>query len=509
MTQTARKNSPLVLCILDGWANNPSPENNAVIQAATPCFDALCHTHPTAELMTCGAFVGLPDGQMGNSEVGHTNIGAGRVVMQDLPRINRAMADHDLAHNQTLLSIFTTLKNTGNALHLLGLVSDGGVHAHQSHMVYLANLAHDNGVPVYIHALTDGRDTAPTSAHDFMADFMASAPHATLATVCGRYFAMDRDNNWQRTQACYDAVVSGQGENAPHALTLIKDSYAQHITDEFIPAHVIGNYGGVKLGDAMLMTHFRADRARQIMTAFAAPDFDKFPVRHGVFSSVTGMTDYSDSLKPHTQTLFPPQDLTHVLGEVLADNGISQLRVAETEKYAHVTFFLNGGREQPFAGEDRILLPSPKVATYDLQPTMASVEIGEAVTQAILAQQHQVIIVNFAAPDMVGHTGNLQAAITAVETVDTALGKMAHALAQVQGAMIVTADHGNCDMMVNPDTGQPHTAHTLFPVPVCLVSYDGTVSALRNGQLADLAPTVLALLGIAQPPQMSGQSLLM
>ena len=508
MTNTQKKHRPIVLCILDGWANNPDPENNAVKQAKTPHFDKICDTNPTAELMTCGEFVGLPDGQMGNSEVGHTNIGAGRTVMQDLPRINHAVATDEFANNKTLQSIINTLKSSGNALHLVGLVSDGGVHAHQSHMAYLANLAHDHGITVYIHALTDGRDTAPTSAHDFMCDFIQSAPNATLATLCGRYFGMDRDTNWQRTQTCYDAIVNAQGDNTPDALSLITECYAQNTTDEFIPAYVIDGYTGVNQGDALIMTNFRADRARQIMTAFSDPDFAEFPVKTGVFSSITGMTEYSEALNQHTQTLFPPEDLTHVLGQVLADNQIPQLRVAETEKYAHVTFFFNGGQETPFAGEDRILLPSPKVATYDLQPTMASKEIGDAVTKAVLDQNHKVIIVNFAAPDMVGHTGDLQAAITAVETVDTALGTIINALEQVQGTLLVTADHGNCDMMVNPDTGQPHTAHTLFPVPLCLVSYDNTVSALKNGRLADLAPTILTLLNIEKPTQMNGESLL-
>lgn len=506
MSQT---HSPLILCILDGWANNPTPENNAVAQAKTPNFDALCASHPTAELMTCGEYVGLPDGQMGNSEVGHTNIGAGRTVMQDLPRINHAITTNTLAENSTLTATLDTLKSTGNALHLLGLVSDGGVHAHQSHMAYIANVAHSHGVSVYIHALTDGRDTAPTSARDFMAELIKSAPHATIATVCGRYFAMDRDTNWERTQTAYDAMVSGVGNTASDPIALIEQCYGDNTTDEFIPAHVMGDYNGVQQGDALIMTNFRADRARQIMTAIATPDFAEFAVQHGIFSTIIGMTEYADTLNAYTQTLFPPNDLTNVLGQVLADKGIPQLRVAETEKYAHVTFFLNGGQETPFDGEDRILLPSPKVATYDLQPTMATPEIGDAVTNAITDQKHGVIIVNFAAPDMVGHTGDLSAAITAVETVDTALGKMATALQAVGGRMIVTADHGNCDQMVNPDTGQPHTAHTLFPVPVCLVDYTDTPTpAITNGRLADLAPTMLALLGIAQPVQMDGKSLL-
>ena len=498
--------SPIVLCILDGWANNPSPANNAVKMAKTPNFDTLIDTYPTAELMTCGDFVGLPDGQMGNSEVGHTNIGAGRTVMQDLPRINHAVANNTMGDIPLLKNTLQALKSSGQALHLMGLVSDGGVHAHQDHMAHLANLAHAQGIKTYIHALTDGRDTAPKSAKSYMEKLIKSAPHATLATITGRYFAMDRDNNWQRTQSAYHAIISAQGDRGDNVLSVIDSCYGNDITDEFIPAHVLGDYTGVGQGDVIIMTNFRADRARQIMMAFAHADFDGFTTDPNPFSTIISMTEYSEALNTCTETLFPPESLDNVLGQVLADNAITQLRVAETEKYAHVTFFLNGGREDPFALEDRILIPSPKVATYDLQPTMGTVEIGDAVAEALLDKKHRVIIVNFAAPDMVGHTGDLNAAIVAVETVDTALGTIVSALNTVGGTMIVTADHGNCDMMVNSDTGEPHTAHTLFPVPVCLVS--NTKNHLKNGRLADLAPTLLNLLDIPVPNEMNGQSLL-
>ena len=508
MSANPNNQPPIVLCILDGWANNPDPANNAVKQAKTPNFDAIVDTCPTAELMTCGAFVGLPDGQMGNSEVGHTNIGAGRTVMQDLPRINTAVAQNTMIDIPLLQTTLNDLKSNGQALHLVGLISDGGVHAHQNHMAHMANLAHAQGITTYIHALTDGRDVAPKSAKTFIEQFTKSAPNAMIATITGRYFAMDRDNNWQRTQSAYDAIVNGMGDKGGNAQWVIDTCYQNKITDEFIPAHVLGDYKGTNQGDAIIMTNFRADRARQIMAAFADNTFDIFANNPNQFSAIIGMTEYSDVLNTHTETLFPPENLNHVLGEVLSENKITQLRVAETEKYAHVTFFLNGGREDPFDGEDRILIPSPKVATYDLQPTMASIEIGNAVTNAILDKKHRVIIVNFAAPDMVGHTGDLNAAITAVETVDTALGQIISALKSVNGNMIVTADHGNCDMMVNPDTGEPHTAHTLFPVPVCLVSYENTKYSIKNGRLADLAPTILELLGIDKPRDMNGQSLL-
>ena len=507
-SQLESPQSPIVLCILDGWANNPSPENNAVKLAKTPNFDAIMDTCPTAELMTCGAFVGLPDGQMGNSEVGHTNIGAGRTVMQDLPRINTAVTQNTMGDIPLLQNTLNHLKSNGRDLHLIGLISDGGVHAHQNHMTHIAGLAHSQGITTYIHALTDGRDVAPKSAKTFIENLTQSAPNAIMATITGRYFAMDRDNNWERTQTAYDAIINGLGDKEDNAQSVIDACYHNNITDEFMPAHVLGDYAGVNQGDAIIMTNFRADRARQIMTAFADDTFDKFTTKPHIFSAIIGMTEYSDALNAHTETLFPPENLTHVLGEVLSHNAITQLRVAETEKYAHVTFFLNGGREDPFDGEDRILIPSPKVATYDLQPTMASREIGDAVANALLDKKHRVIMVNFAAPDMVGHTGDLNAAITAVETVDTALGTILSALKSATGTMIVTADHGNCDMMVNPDTGEPHTAHTLFPVPVCLVSYASAKHQLKNGRLADLAPTILQLLNIDKPTQMNGQSLL-
>ena len=401
MSESSINQNPIVLCILDGWANNPSAENNAVKLANTPNFDKIIDTSPTAELMTCGEFVGLPDGQMGNSEVGHTNIGAGRTVMQDLPRINHAITTNEIANIDILKSTFETLKSTGKNLHLIGLVSDGGVHAHQSHMAHIANLAYENGITTYIHALTDGRDTAPKSARTFLEQFIKFAPNAIIATITGRYFAMDRDNNWERTQTAYNAIVSASGQYGDNALSIIDTCYNNNITDEFIPAHVLNGYTGVQNNDIIIMTNFRADRARQIMTAFADDTFDAFPVQNNIFANVIGMTEYSDALNTCTQTIFPPENLTNVLGQVLADNNITQMRIAETEKYAHVTFFLNGGREEPFNGEDRTLLPSPKVATYDLQPTMASIEIGNAVAKTVLDKQHRVIIVNFAAPDMV------------------------------------------------------------------------------------------------------------
>ena len=499
---------PVMLVILDGFGWREDRADNAVALAKKPNFDRLWAASPHAFLTTCGKVVGLPNGQMGNSEVGHLNIGAGRVVMQELPRIDTAIADGSLAQNPALLALIETLKQTGGTAHLLGLVSPGGVHSHQDHAAALAKILHAQGIPVIVHAWMDGRDTPPQAGAMYMENFEAAlGENAKIGTVIGRYYAMDRDKRWERVQLAYDLIRQAKGAHFPTAIAAIKASYAENITDEFIKPAAIGDYAGVKDGDAILSFNFRADRVREILTALLDPAFDGFARTAPKFSTAVGMTAYSDALAPFMQTLFDPQRMDLLLGEVVANKGLKQLRMAETEKYPHVTYFLNGGREVPFEGEDRIMVPSPKVATYDLQPEMSAPELTQKAVAAINTGKYDLIILNFANPDMVGHTGVLAAAIKAVETVDAGLGAIADAVAAQGGALLVTADHGNCETMRDPETGGPHTAHTLNPVPVfCAGAPAG--AKLRDGILADLAPTLLALLGVEQPELMTGKSLI-
>jgi 2,3-bisphosphoglycerate-independent phosphoglycerate mutase len=499
---------PVMLVILDGFGHREERADNAVAQASTPNFDRLWAESPHAYLTTCGNVVGLPQGQMGNSEVGHLNIGAGRVVMQELPRIDAAIADGSLKKFPALTDMIVNLKASGKTCHLLGLISPGGVHAHQNQAIALAKIIAGAGVNVVVHGWLDGRDTAPQSALEFLKEFEAALPkHAKIATLIGRYYAMDRDKRWERVSQAYDLIVAGQGANFPNAHAAILAAYSAQKTDEFAPAAVLGDYAGAQHGDALLCFNFRADRVREILGALLDPDFDGFNrAEKPEFSTAIGMTAYSDDLTPFMQTLFAPIPMNDLLGEVVATAGKTQLRMAETEKYPHVTYFLNGGREVPYDGEDRIMVASPKVATYDLQPEMSAPELAEKAVSAINSGKYDMIILNFANPDMVGHTGSLPAAIKAVETVDAGLGKIAAAIAAQNGALLVTADHGNCEMMRDPETGGPHTAHTLNPVPVLLAgAAPGT--KLHDGILADLAPTLLALLKIPQPALMTGKNL--
>jgi 2,3-bisphosphoglycerate-independent phosphoglycerate mutase len=498
---------PAMLVILDGFGWRESREDNAVALARKPNFDRLWAANPHAFLTTSGRVVGLPQGQMGNSEVGHLNIGAGRVVMQELPRIDTAIEDDSLAQNPELLSFIQTLQSTGGACHLMGLVSPGGVHSHHDQAVAVAKILSDAGIKVTIHAWMDGRDTPPQAGAGYMEEFQSAlGATASIGTVIGRYYAMDRDKRWERVQLAYDLITAAKGTHYPTAIDAIKASYAQDITDEFIKPAVIGTYAGVRDGDAILCFNFRADRVREILTALLDPAFNSFPQK-AKFSAAVGMTAYSDALAPLMRTLFDPQHLGGILGEIVSAAGKKQLRMAETEKYPHVTYFLNGGREIPFEGEDRIMVPSPKVATYDLQPEMSAPELTEKAVAAINTGIYDLIILNFANPDMVGHTGVLAAAIKAVETVDAGLGAIADAVAAQGGALLVTADHGNCETMRDPETGGPHTAHTTNPVPVlCAGAPAGAV--LHDGILADLAPTLLALMGVAQPAAMTGKSLI-
>lgn len=504
---------PVMLVILDGWGWREDRADNAIRLAQTPHFDRLWAGCPHGFLRTCGQDVGLPEGQMGNSEVGHLNIGAGRVVMQDLPRIDAAVADGSLARNGELAAVIAALRQSGGVCHLLGLVSPGGVHSHETHVIALAHILTDAGIAVKIHAFTDGRDTPPCSADvDLRRLAEALPPGADIATVCGRYYAMDRDHRWERVAKAYDAIVDGQGARFPQTGAVIKDAYAVNISDEFVSPACIGDYAGMRDGDGLLCFNFRADRVREILSAFLDPDFVGFTRRVKIrFAVAAGMTRYSIALDPFLQTLFPPQPLTHLLGQVTAAAGCKQLRLAETEKYAHVTYFLNGGEEELNVGEDRILIPSPNVATYDLQPEMSAAELTDRAIEAIGGRKYDLIVLNYANPDMVGHTGNLAAAIRAVEAVDTGLGRIADAIARQGGALLVTADHGNCEMMRDPVTGGPHTAHTLNPVPVLLMRSAAaaqTNAHLSNGRLADIAPTLLSLMGLAQPEEMTGISLI-
>ena len=500
---------PVMLVILDGFGWREDDADNAVRQAKTPVFDRLWEAGPRGFLHTSGHDVGLPDGQMGNSEVGHLNIGAGRVVMQDLPRIGNAIASGEIAKAPVLTGFIKKLQDSGGTCHLLGLVSPGGVHSHQDHAVALAKILADAGVPAVMHALTDGRDTPPQSAGDDIKRLLAALPKSVpVATVCGRYYAMDRDKRWDRVSKAYAAIVEADAPRFPDASAVVADAYANKKFDEFIVPAVVGDYRGMNDGDGVLCFNFRADRVREILGAMLDPQFDGFERQRVVkFAAAVGLTQYSDALDKFMQAIFPPQSFAHILGEVVADAGRTQLRMAETEKYPHVTYFLNGGHEDPYRGEDRIMVPSPKVATYDLQPEMSAPELTDKAVEAINSGKYDMIILNFANPDMVGHTGSLPAAIKAVETVDASLGRIADAIRKAGGALLVTADHGNCEMMRDPDTGGPHTAHTTNPVPVVLFGARNR-GLVAEGRLADIAPTLLELMELPKPKEMTGHSLL-
>jgi 2,3-bisphosphoglycerate-independent phosphoglycerate mutase len=499
---------PVILCILDGWGLNPDTSANAPALANTPNFDRLMATCPHAKLVTHGPDVGLPRGQMGNSEVGHTNIGAGRVVAMDLGAIDLAIEDGSFGQNPQLLDFIARLKTSGGTAHLMGVISDGGVHGHVSHVIAAANTVAAAGVPVIIHAITDGRDVAPSSAPEHMARLLGGLDAAVqVGTVIGRYWAMDRDNRWERVGRAFEAMVSAKGESAADPQAAIAAAHARGETDEFIAPTVIGDYAGAKAGDGFYCLNFRADRAREILAALGDPAFDGFDAAaRPKWEAMLGMVDYSASHNGYMTTAYPKPVLNNTLGEWVSKQGRSQFRLAETEKYPHVTFFLNGGAEAVNPGEDRAMPKSPKVATYDLQPEMSEPEVAEKLVGAI-EHGYDLIVVNFANPDMVGHTGDLQAAIKACEAVDNGLGQALAALEKAGGAMIVTADHGNCETMVDPVTGGPHTAHTTNLVPVIL--YGGPVGCnLRDGRLSDLAPTVLQLMGLPQPDEMTGTTLI-
>lgn len=498
---------PVILTILDGWGLSDDTSANAPALAKTPTMDRLYAQCPNATLITHGPDVGLPTGQMGNSEVGHTNIGAGRVVAMDLGQIDLAIEDGSFFQNPALLDFAVKVKNAGGVAHVMGLTSDGGVHAHSVHMLAAITALTKAGLPVAVHVITDGRDVAPTSATEQVAAFEQALPEgASIVTVSGRYYAMDRDNRWERVEQSYRTVVEAQGATQPDALSGIKASYAQDVADEFIVPFPVGDYAGMQAGDGLFFVNFRADRAREILAAMAAPDFDGFERSAPQLSALLGMVEYSDAHNAYMTTAYPKREIVNTLGEWAAKHGKSQFRLAETEKYPHVTFFLNGGKEAPESGEDRFMPKSPKVATYDLQPEMSAGEVTEQFLGAI-DHGYDLIVVNYANPDMVGHTGDLNAAIAACEAVDAGLGQVVAKLEKQGGAMLVIADHGNCETMVDPETGGPHTAHTTNLVPVIL--FGGPEGAqIKPGRLADVAPTLLQLMELDQPAEMTGESLI-
>ena len=499
---------PVVLCILDGWGLSDDSPANAPALAATPNFDRIWNDCPHARLITHGPDAGLPSGQMGNSEVGHTNIGAGRVVAMDLGQIDLAIEDGSFYENEELQAFIAKVTESAGMAHVMGLISDGGVHGHTEHALAAAKAITDAGVTVAMHVVTDGRDVAPKSADKFVAELEERLPEgAFIATVSGRYYAMDRDNRWERVQLAYDAMVGGKGFEAATAEDAVKDSYKQDVLDEFIKPVVIGGFEGVHDGDGFFCLNFRADRAREILRAIGEPDFNDFEVgERPKLSALLGMVEYSDGHNDYMDTAFPKRKIVNTLGAWVAKQGKKQFRLAETEKYPHVTFFLNGGVEVPEEGEDRFMPKSPNVATYDLQPEMSAPEVTAKFVEAINGD-YDMIVVNYANPDMVGHTGDLEAAKAACEAVDSGLGEALKALEAKGGAMIVTADHGNCEVMVDPKSGGAHTAHTLNLVPVVMVG--GPEDAeLRDGRLADLAPTVLQLMGLDVPAEMTGESLI-
>jgi 2,3-bisphosphoglycerate-independent phosphoglycerate mutase len=503
---------PVILCVLDGWGERADRADNGILLARTPNWQRICSASPHALLQASEHYVGLPDGQMGNSEVGHMNIGAGRVVLQDLPRIDRAIADGSLAENPRLAAFAAALARSHGTVHLLGLLSPGGVHSHQDHLAALATILAARGLRVRVHAILDGRDTPPRSAKEYVARFLDSVRgkgDIAIATVSGRYYAMDRDKRWDRVEKAWRALALGDGATAETASAAIDAAYAAGQGDEFVLPTAIAGYPGMAEGDGILCGNFRADRVREILPALLDPQFCDFARGKAIrFAAALGMTEYSTELNALLPALFRPQDLTDIFGEVVAAAGHSKLRIAETEKYAHVTFFFNGGREKPFQGEERILVPSPKVATYDLAPEMSAFTVTDRLVEAIDAGRFDVVVLNYANADMVGHTGDLAAAVKAVEAVDACLGRLADAIERAGGCLLITADHGNAEMMRDPKTGQPHTAHTLNPVPIVLFNPPARIGGLAEGRLADIAPTLLALLGLPQPAAMTGRSLL-
>ncbi|WP_419568890.1 2,3-bisphosphoglycerate-independent phosphoglycerate mutase [Ruminococcus sp.] len=499
---------PLILMILDGFGIAPE-KGNAIKAANKPNIDKLFAENPVTQIGASGMDVGLPDGQMGNSEVGHTNMGAGRIVYQELTRITKTINEDKLKENEAIVNAMDKAIENGTALHLMGLLSSGGVHSHNTHLYGILELAKKKGLEnVYVHAFLDGRDVPPSSAAEFMdelLDKMKEIGVGKVATVSGRYYAMDRDNNWDRVEKTYAAMVYGEGEKADCPVCAVKNSYDKGVTDEFVVPVVVEGGAQVKPNDSIIFFNFRPDRAREITRTFVDPDFKGFERKNGFFPvNFVCMTQY-DATMPNVDVAFKPQTLKNTLGEYVSNKGMTQLRIAETEKYAHVTFFFNGGVEKQYEGEDRILVKSPAVATYDLQPEMSAYEVTDKLVPAIESGKYDMIILNYANCDMVGHTGVFEAAVKAVEAVDTCVGRVVEAIKKMGGVALITADHGNADKMVDAD-GSPFTAHTTNPVPFCVVGYDCQLR--EGGRLADIAPTMLQIMGLEQPAEMDGVSLI-
>ena len=501
----------MMLMILDGYGINENPKGNAIAMANTPVMDKLIKQNPNTTIKTSGLDVGLPEGQMGNSEVGHTNIGAGRIVYQELTRITKSIEDGDFFSIPELTEAIENCKKHNSKLHVMGLLSDGGVHSHIRHLYAILELAKRKGFEdVYVHCFLDGRDTPPASAEGYIIQLekkMEEKGVGKIASITGRFYAMDRDKRWERLQKAYDALVNGVGEKSGSAAKAIEDSYQKETFDEFVEPTLICNgdepIATISENDSVIFFNFRPDRAREITRALVDKDFDAFETKKMNLYYVC-FTNYDDTIK-NVKVAFKKDEIKNTFGEVVSKNNLTQLRIAETEKYAHVTFFFNGGEEKQYPGEDRILIPSPKVETYDMQPEMSAYEVTEKVVEAIKSEKYDCIILNYANSDMVGHTGNLEAAIKAVEAVDECVGKVVEAVQSVQGTLLITADHGNSEQMIDYTTGEPHTAHTTNPVPLILIGKD---AKLKSGRLADLAPTMLDIMGIRKPDEMTGETLI-
>ena len=504
------KYSPVVLCILDGWGQSDTVEGNAPLIAKTPNFDNIMANSATAKLVTHGTDVGLPHGQMGNSEVGHTNIGAGRVVSMDLGQIDLEIENGSFYKNNAILDFVESVKSSQGIAHVIGLLSDGGVHGHIDHLLASLKIFSKEKVGVALHLITDGRDVAPISALKYADKLLKEMPsNVEISTVTGRYYALDRDNRWERISQAYNAIIKSESEVVCQNIhEAINSAYKSNLTDEFIPATIINGYQGVKDGDGIFCLNFRSDRAREILSAIGDPSFESFSIGdRPKLSGLLGMVEYSKQHNKFMETCYPKKIIRNTLGEWVAKNGRTQFRVAETEKYPHVTFFLNGGAELPFEGETRDMPPSPRVATYDLQPEMSADKVTDSLVKAIGASI-DLIVVNYANPDMVGHTGNLEAAVKACEAVDAGLGQLMASVKNKNGCLVMTADHGNCEVMIDPETKMDHTAHTTHLVPFAIYGVDQNIELRKHGRLADVAPTVLCLMGLHQPREMTGKSMI-
>ena len=500
---------PLVLMILDGFGIAPA-EGNAIAAAKKPNLDKIFAENPHTQIGASGLDVGLPDGQMGNSEVGHTNIGAGRIVYQELTRITKSAQEGDMDKNPALLKAMENAKENGKALHLMGLLSDGGVHSHNTHLYALLEMAKRQGLEkVFVHCFMDGRDVPPSSGKDYVKELMEKLDEigvGKIATVMGRYYAMDRDNRWERVEKAYAAMVYGEGLEADCPLCAMQNSYDNDVTDEFVVPTVVKGAEPIEAGDSVIFYNFRPDRAREITRTLVDPDFTGFERKKGFFPlTYVCMTQY-DATMPNVEVAYKPESLENTFGEYISNKGLTQLRIAETEKYAHVTFFFNGGVEKQYPGEDRILVKSPAVATYDLQPEMSAYEVTDKMVEAVKSGKYDALILNYANCDMVGHTGVFEAAVKAVEAVDTCVGRVVEAVKEMGGCVLLTADHGNADKMVDTD-GEPFTAHTTNPVPFCVINHPCQLR--EGGRLADIAPTMLKVLGLPQPAEMTGESIIL